>query len=46
MWLKHSIFSVLFVLAALPAQAQTASEGTRTFIRGTVEKLDGHSLAV
>ena len=46
MRLKHSIFGALFVLAALPAQAQTASEGTRTFIRGTVEKLDGQTLAV
>jgi hypothetical protein len=44
--LKHSIFGALFLLAALSAQAQTPSEGTRTFIRGTVEKLDGQTLAV
>ena len=41
MRLKHPIFGALLLLAALSAQAQTPSEGTRTFIRGTVEKLDG-----
>jgi hypothetical protein len=46
MRLKHFIVSAFFVLGALQAQAQIPSEGTRTFIRGTVEKLDGQTLAV
>ena len=46
MRLTHFIAGALVALMALPAQAQTPSEGTRTFIRGTVEKLDGQTLAV
>jgi hypothetical protein len=40
----------IFVLLALPpaaeAQGQSAPEGTRTRVRGTVEKLDGQNLTV
>ncbi len=37
---------LLAIPAAAQAPSQGASEGTRTRIRGTVEKLDGHTLTV
>jgi hypothetical protein len=46
MWSKYLFASAFFALLALPATAQNAPEGTRTFVRGTVEKLDGQTLSV
>jgi hypothetical protein len=40
------ITGALIALLTLPAAAQNAPEGTPTRIRGTVEKLDGQTLAV
>jgi hypothetical protein len=46
MWSKYLVAGTLVALLALPAIAQTTPEGTRTFVRGTVEKLDGQTLTV
>ena len=46
MWWKSLAASALLALLVLPAAAQNASEGTRIFVRGTVEKLDGQTLTV
>jgi hypothetical protein len=46
MWSKALLAGAFLVLLALPAAAQNTPEGTRTFVRGTVEKLDGQILAV
>jgi hypothetical protein len=49
MWSKSVLAGALITLLTLltlPAVAQNAAEGTRTFIRGTVEKLDGQALTV
>jgi hypothetical protein len=46
MWSKSLFAGAFLVLLALPAAAQNTPEGTRTFVRGTVEKLDGQILAV
>ena len=46
MWTKYLFAVAFFVLLTPPAIAQNAPEGTRTFVRGTVEKLDGQTLAV
>jgi hypothetical protein len=46
MWSKSLFAGAFLVLLALPAAAQNTTEGTRTFVRGTVEKLDGQTLAV
>ena len=45
--LSKFLFAGAFIaLLALPAAAQNAPEGTRSFVRGTVEKLDGQTLTV
>jgi hypothetical protein len=46
MTMKSLFAGALIALLALPAAAQNAPEGTPTRIRGTVEKLDGQTLAV
>ena len=43
---KLLLAGALIALVALPAAAQNAPEGTPTRIRGTVENLDGQTLAV
>ena len=43
---KLLLTGALIALLALPAAAQNAPQGTPTRIRGTVEKLDGQTLAV
>jgi hypothetical protein len=46
MWSKSLVAVAFLVLLTLPAAAQNAPEGTRTFVRGTVEKFDGQTLTV
>jgi hypothetical protein len=43
---RLSCFGAALLLASLPALAQNPPAGTSTRIRGTVEKLDGHTLTV
>ena len=43
---KSLFAGALIALLALPAAAQNPPQGTPTRIRGTVEKLDGHTLTV
>jgi hypothetical protein len=43
---KFLFIGAFVALLALPAAAQNPPEGTRTFVRGTVEKLDGQTLKV
>ena len=45
MRIHPSLAILVLAVAALPALAQN-SPATRTFVRGTVEKLDGHTLTV
>jgi hypothetical protein len=46
MWSKHLLAGMLIALVALPVEAQNPPEGIRTFVRGTVERLDGQALTV
>jgi hypothetical protein len=46
MWSKSLAVVAFLLLLSLPAVAQNAPEGTRTFVRGTVEKFDGQTLTV
>jgi hypothetical protein len=43
---KFLFATALISLLASPAAAQNPPQGTRTFVRGTVEKLDGQALKV
>jgi len=43
---RRSCFGAALLLASLPALAQSPPTGTPTRIRGTVEKLDGHTLTI
>ena len=40
------VIAALLALIAAPALTQTPPDGTPTRIRGTVERLDGHTLLV
>jgi hypothetical protein len=46
MWSKYLFAGAFIALLGSPAAAQNTPEGTRTFVRGTVEKLDGQALIV
>ena len=43
---SRSIAAVFIAFLAVPALAQTPSEGTRMLVAGTVDKLDGNNLTV